>query len=161
MAHSYIRQAWHLVVWRQGYRSLQTRQKIKTLEMMGPVPYFICLQCLKNDQGKLLVGNFRIVADDALEFIRYRFPNARVIWSYILTVFISAILQTYAQWENLANVLIPMYLPWFCNQGGRGAIFHPTDINPGPALFQSNGVHLSRLDSLVEAIVIFPFYHSK
>lgn len=45
--------------------------------------------------------------------------------------------------------------------GGRGAIFHPTDINPGPALFQSNGVHLSRLDSLVEAIVIFPFYHSK
>lgn len=104
-------------MWRQGYRSLQTRQKIKTLEMMGPVPYFICLHCLKNDQGKLLVGNFRIVADDALEFIRYRFPNARVIWSYILNVFISAILQTYAQWENLANVLIPMYLPWFCNPG--------------------------------------------
>lgn len=44
-----------LLWWQEnsGLQLRQTRQKIKTLEKVGPVPDFICLHCGENDLGKL------------------------------------------------------------------------------------------------------------
>lgn len=82
-------------LWWQGYSGLQSqkRQKIKTLEEVDLGPDFICFY-RGNNLGKLSAKKVKIVADDMLEFIRSRFPNSMVIWSYIF-----AILH-HAPWKN-------------------------------------------------------------
>lgn len=89
-------------LWWQGYSGLQSqkRQKIKTLEEVDLGPDFICFY-RGNNLGKLSAKKVKIVADDMLEFIRSRFPNSMVIWSYIF-----AILH-HAPWKKPANLLIP------------------------------------------------------
>jgi lysophospholipase L1-like esterase len=137
-------------LWWQGYSGLllgKTRQKLKILEKVGPVPNFILLHCGGNDIAKFSVRRIRVVAKELLLFITTKFPNVRIIWSFILPRL---------QWRYSINTTAMEKVRRRINSyianlvmGGGGAIIRHTDILSDPAFFLSDGVHLSRLGNNV------------
>ena len=138
----------NIALWWQGYGGLQldkTRQKIRTLDKVGPAPNFILIHCGGNDLGNLSVRRIRVVANQLLSFIKTKFHNVRIIWSFILP----RIQWRYSSNNNAicmeqARKRINSYIASLVLQA-EGAIIRHTDITSDPALFLSDGVHLSRI----------------
>ncbi|XP_062585195.1 uncharacterized protein LOC134246866 [Saccostrea cucullata] len=136
----------HISLWWQGYSGLQlskTKQKIRTLGKVGPVPNFILMHCGGNDLGNVSIRKIRVVAKQLVLFLRNHFRNSRIIWSFILPR---------PQWRYSANLKAMENARKRVNSGiaaivlqSGGAIIRHSDIKPDPALFLQDGVHLSSL----------------
>ncbi|XP_062586894.1 uncharacterized protein LOC134248516 [Saccostrea cucullata] len=136
----------HISLWWQGYSGLQlskTKQKIRTLGKVGPVPNFILIHCGGNDLGNVSIRKIRVVAKQLVLFLRNHFPNSRIIWSFILPRL---------QWRYSANLKAMENARKRVNSGiaaivlqSGGAIIRHLEIKPDPALFLQDGVHLSSL----------------
>ena len=66
----------HISLWWQGYSGLQlskTRQKIRTLEKVGPVPNCILIHCGGNDLGNVSIRKLRVVAKQLVLFLMNHF----------------------------------------------------------------------------------------
>ncbi|XP_061166862.1 uncharacterized protein LOC133175766 [Saccostrea echinata] len=136
----------HISLWWQGYSGLQlskTRQKIRTIEKVGPVPNFILIHCGGNDYGKLSIRKIRVVAKQLVLFIRNRFQNIRIIWSFILPRLQWRYSANLKAMENARKRLNSCIASIVLQSGG--AIIRHTDIKPVPALFLQDGVHMSSL----------------